>query len=51
MGGKFGKKLVRVSPIFEVWQAHPRTILVKVTPGGSASVRLKLKSGWRYCSC
>ena len=32
MGGKLDKNWYKESQIFEVWQAHPHTILVKVTP-------------------
>ena len=34
MGGKLDKNWYRESQIFEVRQAHPRTILVRVTPQG-----------------
>ena len=37
MGGKLGKKIGIESQIFEVQQAHPLTILVKVTPSGPKS--------------
>ena len=43
MGGKCGKKLVsRESQIFEVWQAHAHTILVRVRP-----LRWFIESRWK----